>query len=132
MPSSLKEYILNDLVDKLLIQLNKWIDCEWPRNTYVYGKKGEIYCRWTPSISRKGVTIQAKFTLANITIYEEFRGKGIFKNILKACCDTSVPVIRLECIQNPRLLVFARGSKYPGRKTIEIETVPPSIDWILE
>lgn len=118
---------MTDLARKTLEQLGEWITCEWPRNTYIYGKEGEIYVRWTPSI--KG--IQARFTIANVQVYEEFRGNGIFRDILSLCCATIVPVIRLECIHNPRLLVFAAAAKYPGRKTIEDNLIPPSVDWIL-
>lgn len=118
---------VTDLARKTLEQLGEWITCEWPRNTYIYGKEGEIYIRWTPAI--KG--IPARFTLANVKVYEEFQSRGIFKNILSLCCATIVPVIRLECIQNPQLAIFAKAAQHPGRKTIEINTEPPSVDWIL-
>jgi len=87
---------MTDIATKVIEQLNQWIDYKLPQSIYIYGEEGEFYIRWTPSIP-------AKFTLANITIYEKYRGKGIFKKILEQCCLTTVPVIRLECIQNKLL-----------------------------
>ena len=122
---------MSDIGRKVIEQLGEWITCKWPRNTYVYGKEGEFYIRWTPSITWKNITIQARFTLANITVYREFREQGIFKEVLSLCCSTIVPVIRLECIQNPRLLIWAKASEHLGRKTKLIDTQPPSVDWVL-
>ena len=122
------------LIDQVLEQLEAWSVCEWPRNTYLYGDKGEFYVRWTPTIQpitpgRK--PIPPTFTLANVTVYEEYRGQGLFTEILKRCCESEVPVIRLECIQNPRLAVWAKRTTFRGRTTVEVRTEPISVDWIL-
>ena len=90
---------MTDIAIKVIEQLNQWIDYKLPQSIYIYGEEGEFYSYWTPSILK----IPARFTLANITIYLEYRGKDIFKEILKQCCSTTVPVIRLECIQNKLL-----------------------------
>ena len=122
---------MSEIAKKVIEQLGKWMPSDFPKNNYIYAKEGEFYVRWTPSITRGDRTIQAQFTLANVTVYDGFKGQGIFKEVLSLCCATDVPVIRLECIQNPRLLDFAKATEHPGRKTIKIDTQPPSVDWIL-
>lgn len=117
------------LADQVISQLEAWQQETFPRNTYLYGDKGEFYVRWTPAIKH----IPARFTLANVTVYEEYRGQGIFKEILKRCCESEVPVIRLECIQNPRLAAYAQKTTFPRRINVESggELRPTTMDWVV-
>lgn len=118
------------LTDQVIETLEAWSLQGWPRSTYIYGDKGEIYVRWTPELQGENAVIQARFTLANVKVYEEHRGQGIFKEMLRRCCESSVPVIRLECIQNQRLARYAQEARFPDRRNVETGNDPITMDWV--
>lgn len=123
---------MSDLLIKTLAQLEQWRSEPWPRNVYIFGQEGEIYARWTPRFEHDGEALAACFTLANVTVYEKHRGRGLFRAILAACVATQVPRIRLECILNPELARFACDVVYEGRETDVSGHRAPTVEWVLD
>ena len=87
--------------------------------------------RWTPEFTYLDMTTPARFTIANVTVWEELRGRGIFTRLITALCATTVPVIGLECIQNPRLAEWAIGVQFPNRETRVSGHGVPTVNWVV-
>jgi len=117
------------VIESVIKQAAAWVKTErcLPRSRWVSVEgKGAVYLRWMPF---RGID---RIDVATISIEERFRGRGWLTELLRGLSAIpGVDCVRLENIQNPRLLRFAKSFDLAGRRrVIPSGYCGSTVDWV--
>lgn len=107
------------LIQAVEQQIDSWIEKANQKgvaseNTYVYGKEGSIYLRYTYFPARGKHVID----IANVSLKKRYRQKGIMKQIIAMVCAKPIKTVKIELIHVPEWAEKVSKYVFPERQTI--------------